>query len=138
MGGYRASAFGEFQARITIDDHEHRVLIRVVPDRVTQHGLLLGTDFLSTVDVSFKRGSIMISPSHQEAVDSETCPEIFAINVMDEDVIDVSGVQDIEHKRAIINLIKNYEPDLSRETDVKMTIILKDVEPIYQKARRLS
>jgi len=37
----------------------------------------------------------------------------------------------------VINLIENYKPIKSRELDIKMTIILKDDEKVYQKARRL-
>lgn len=138
VGGCRASAVGEFQARIAIDDHDYNILIRVVPDKVLQYELLIGAEFLSTVDVSFRKGSVAITPPHEETIDGEARPEIFAIDVTTSDVIDIAGVQDIEYKRVITNLIENYKPDLSRESNVKMSIILKDEEPVYQKARRLS
>lgn len=103
-----------------------------------QCGLLVGADFLSTVEINFKRNLVSIKPIREEAVDGGTCPEMFAIDVQDTNVVDMSGIQDAEHKRAITTLIENYRPDKTRETDVKMTIILKDEEPVYQKARRLS
>ncbi|KMQ86625.1 hypothetical protein RF55_14343 [Lasius niger] len=138
VGGYRASAFGEFRTQITIDGHRHDIFIRVVPDKVLQYGLLLGADFLNTVEVNFKGGLISIIPMCEEIVDSETRPEIFAIDVLDANAIDLSGVQDAEHKRVIGDLIENYRPGKARDTDIKMTIVLKDDEPIYQRARRLS
>lgn len=51
---------------------------------------------------------------------------------------DVSYIRNAEHKHAIATLIKNYKPNKTRETDLEMTIVLKDDEPVYQRARRLS
>lgn len=65
--------------------------------------------------------------------------EILAIDAIQcADEVDVTYVQNADHRRAVIDLIANYKPDQSRETDIKMTLILKNDEPIYQKARRLS
>jgi len=35
-------------------------------------------------------------------------------------------------------MIAAYKPDKTREVGVKMSIVLYDDEPVYQKARRLS
>lgn len=45
---------------------------------------------------------------------------------------------DTKHKHIVTDLMENYKPIKTREIDIKMTIILKDDEPVYQKARRLS
>lgn len=65
-------------------------------------------------------------------------PEIFAIDIQDISVVDISNVRNVEHKHVITELIESYQPNKEREVNVKITIILKDDEPIYQKARRLS
>jgi len=36
------------------------------------------------------------------------------------------------------NAVRNYHPLKVKETNVKMSIVLKDEEPVYQRARRLS
>ncbi|XP_067209940.1 uncharacterized protein [Linepithema humile] len=138
VGGYRASAFGEFQMKIMIDDFSYSILIRVVPDTVLQYGLLIGADFLDTVEVNLRRDLISITPICDQAADDETRPEVFAIDLRDASEADVSNVQSAEHRHIITNLVENYRPNRIQEVDVKMTIIVKDDEPIYQKARRLS
>lgn len=57
VGGYSVTTLGEFRAQIVIDinDNTYSILIRVVPDAVLQYGLLIGTDFLDTVEIHFKR-----------------------------------------------------------------------------------
>lgn len=142
VGGYSATTLGEFRAQIVVDDNTYSILIRVVPDAVLQYGLLIGTDFLDTVEKHFKRGIITINPTCKQTVDDETRPEIFTINVMrDTNAMDenISHLRD-EHRCIIGELIENYRPSksLTRELDIKMTITLRDDEPVYQKARRLS
>jgi len=43
-----------------------------------------------------------------------------------------------EMKRAMASLVGNYKPNRTVETDIRMKLVLKDDEPVYQKARRLS
>lgn len=45
---------------------------------------------------------------------------------------------DSTHRRRIQHLVDQYKPQQTQEVDIKMRLILKDDEPIYQKARRLS
>lgn len=52
--------------------------------------------------------------------------------------IDTLPISDTEHRRIITELTERYKPVKTRETDIRMTIILKDDEPVYQKARRIS
>lgn len=140
VGGYRATASGEFRAQIEIDGYTYPILIRVVADTVLQYGLLLGADFLNTVELSFKGAVISINPLiTEETIDDEARPEIFAIDVQSVSAMDTPDVQDANHRNIITNLVKNYRPNKTKEASVNhMTIILKDDVPIYQKARRLA
>jgi len=52
--------------------------------------------------------------------------------------IDVTHVLNTEHRNAIKSLIDEHKPYKTRETELKMTILVKDDEPVYQTARRLS
>lgn len=70
--------------------------------------------------------------------DCEKRPEIFTIDpIQCGDRIDVAYIQNADHRRAVTNLVTDYKPNKLQETDIKMTIVLKNDEPIYQKARRL-
>jgi len=53
------------------------------------------------------------------------------------DRTDVTHIPDIKHKNAIQNLIDEYEHKKTRDVGLKMMILLKDDEPVYQRARRL-
>lgn len=140
IGSENIAALGEFQAEITIDGHNYPILIRVVSDTVSRQKLLVGTDFLDTVEIRIKQGAIHIDPIG-ETIGEGTQPEVFQIDIDDKreaDKIDLSYIQDAESRRTIANVIENYKPNQIVETDVKMKLILKDDEVVYQKARRLS
>lgn len=137
------AALGEFEAELTVDGNCYPIFIRVVSDTVSRQKLLIGADFLDTVEVNFRQGVIAISPIRgQKAKErSDVLSDVFRIDVegaCDVNKVDVSHVQNAEHKRAIEALVESYNPNRTREIDIKMTIILKDDEPVYQRARRLS
>lgn len=71
---------------------------------------------------------------------NDELPEIFQINLEHEktDNLDVTHIPDDKHRLAIENLVNNYHPSKIKKVGVQMTIVLKDEEPIYQRARRLS
>lgn len=138
IGSYSVASLGQVRTEITIDGHVYSMLIHVVPDTVLHYGLLIGTDFLDTVEINIKQGVISIEPIPGEVTDDGMRPEIFAINtVRDTNKIDVSCIENAEHRQAVTDLVAKYEPNKLREFDVRMTIVLKDDEPVYQKARRL-
>jgi len=51
---------------------------------------------------------------------------------------DVTHIPNTEHRDAIKGLVDEYKPQKSRETKLKMRLLLTDDEPVYQRARRLS
>lgn len=89
--------------------------------------------------MSLRGGTISINPIKEKTTDDEMQPEIFLINVHDQSLSADADIPLIrEHQDTVMNMISEYKPNKTHETDVKMTIILKDDEPVYQKARRLS
>lgn len=71
---------------------------------------------------------IPINPVCESAVDDESRPEIFTIDIVrDSDTeIGVGVLSKPEHKHIVTDLVSNYKPLRARETDIKMTIILKN------------
>jgi len=67
-------------------------------------------------------------------------PKIFQIDVgrKEIDKAELKHITNNEHRSTVENLINSYKPDKVKETGVKMSIILKDEKPVYQRARRLS
>ncbi|KAG5860649.1 hypothetical protein JTB14_037054 [Gonioctena quinquepunctata] len=53
------------------------------------------------------------------------------------DIVDVSHIKN-EKNREVKKLIEEYNSEKVMDTDVKMKIILKDGEPVYQTPRRLA
>lgn len=101
---------------------------------------MIGADFLDTVEINVKLGVIMITPICEQTSDANDTADVFQIdveNVYEANALDVSHVRN-KYKRAVAAMVEDYRPNKITDTDVKMTIILRDDEPVYQKARRLS
>lgn len=97
---------------------------------------------MHTIDLTVKRGKATISPPSENSLEySSDQPEIFRVNAIechDENTVDLSNVRDAQHKKVIKDLIDNYKLTQTRGVGVKMTLVLKDNEPVYQRARRLA
>jgi hypothetical protein len=50
----------------------------------------------------------------------------------------VTHVLNIEYRDAFKSLVGEYKPQKMRETKLKMIILIKNDEPVYQRARQLS
>lgn len=131
---------GEFNANLTIDGNTYPILVRVVSDALLNHELIIGADFLDTVEMTAKAGEISIRQISKPSCVDEKIPEIFQIDLdpMENDKIDVSHIPDAECRNRVKEAITNYVPNKSRDVDLKMTIVLKDEEPVYQRPRRLA
>lgn len=116
------------------------ILIRVVSGTLFNHELIIGAYFLNTIEMTIKAGEISINPLSKPSSVNDDVPEILQINVNPEenDEIDVSHIPNIEYQDKIKKMIATYNPVRSRDVDFTMSIILKDEEPVYQRARRLS
>lgn len=131
---------GEFNARLTIDGNTYSILVHVVSDALLNFELIVGTDFLNKIKMTIEAGKISIDPLSESSCINENTPEIYQIdlNFEENDEINMSHITDLEYKNQIKQLITTYNPNKSREIDLKMTIVLKDDEPVYQRARRLA
>jgi len=138
IGATNNSTIGEFDTELTIDGHTHSALVRVVLDTLMSYDLLVGTDFLNSVELTIKAGKMISTLSEQVSVDNDL-PEILQINVdFEKSNADVSHVPELRDREKIEKLVRDYKPNKTREVDLKMPIILKDDEPVYQRARRLA
>jgi hypothetical protein len=69
---------GEFRAKLTVDEYSYAITIHVVSDELSRHGLLVGKDFLDTVELNVKLGVATIKPVNR---DDNTPAEIYQISV---------------------------------------------------------
>ncbi|CAK9802814.1 Transposon Tf2-6 polyprotein [Anthophora quadrimaculata] len=134
IGSNMNQTIGEFETDTIIDGDCFTILIRVVSDKLMTHSLLIGTDFLDKIELIVKQGQITIqkakSGNNLHGTDFDLEREVASV--------DLSYVQDVRYRDALSDLINNYQPNKTRETEVEMNIILKDDEPVFQRARRLS
>jgi len=93
---------------------------------ILQYRLLIGKDFLNTVEVNLKQDLISITSICKQIINDEIRLEIFVIDIQGISTIDIFDVRDDEHRHIITNLIEHYQPNRMQEIYVKMTIILKD------------
>jgi len=96
---------------------------------------------LNSVELSIKTGEIIVSPviSPECTHVNVNMPEILQINLdCGESDIEVSHVSEPKYRKELKRFVREYEPRKMREIDFKMSIILKDDEPVYQRARRLA
>lgn len=130
VGAERNYTMGEFITNILIDDTTYKINIHVVPDTLMPHGLIIGTDFLDSVELTMKGGEISIRKLD--------VPEVFNIDVNDTSEIDLSYISIPKQREEIQNLIESYKPHKTREVGVTMNLILSDDIPVYQRPRRLA
>jgi hypothetical protein len=96
----------------------------------------MGRNFLDTIELNMKCGEAVIKPLINENAFSEICQ--ISVNSDYKIDVDLSHIQDNAHKQAIQRFVNKYKLERIQEVDFGMKFILKDDEPIYQKARRLS
>nr|XP_012150982.1 PREDICTED: uncharacterized protein LOC105663851 [Megachile rotundata] len=132
------ATMGRFHAKLTVDDHSYAISINVVSDVLTRYSLFIGKDFLDEIELNVKRRKATIKPlSEKDCSFAEIC-QIDVVCEQGTDRVDLANIQDDVHKQAIRDLIDNYKPRRTQDANVKMSLVLKDEEPVYQRARRLS
>jgi len=133
FGALNNSTYGSFATNVVIDDETFKIVFHVVDNQIMKHAILIGADFLNQIELHAIRGQVTIRKIVSDV------PEVLKIDtVQSTDVFDFSHISDKDARQEIESIARKYEPKKTREIDIKMTLILKDDIPIYQKSRRLS
>ncbi|KYN16061.1 Gag polyprotein, partial [Trachymyrmex cornetzi] len=132
---------GSFVTNIVIDGETYKITFHVVDNEIMKHTILIGADFLNLDELYSVKGQVTIRKipeSSTNANDLDT-PEVLKVDVVETiDPFDFSYISDKDARREIEGVARNYEPKKTRDIGVKMTLVLKDDIPVYQRARRLS
>ena len=137
IGSENNLTLGKFSTDIVIDDELYHITVHVVPNIMMHRSLIIGTDFLDTVEMNRKRGDISIFRLKDE--NSDGIPEVFKVDIVTgARGVDLSHIENVHHKQAVESLIRNYRPQKTREVGIKMNIILHNDIPVYERPRRLS
>lgn len=109
-----------------------------MPNELLQYDLILGTDLINKINLYVEEGKITVRKPSAEIRAANRLPEIFKIELTSESSdVDLSHLTS-EHKNNVSDIINKYNPTQKCETEYKMTIVLRDDEPVYQRPRRLS
>ena len=128
--------FGKIRCELEVDGLTFSVEFNVVDDKLIREDVLLGVNFLKTVDLRANGPMITITELKDEII-----PEVCSIQV--EELIEEPEYKmgpDVPNdvKFRVKELIDSYVASDHYDVGIEMTIILKDDKPIYQPARRLS
>ncbi|CAK9833038.1 Transposon Tf2-9 polyprotein [Anthophora retusa] len=140
IGSISNKTLGGFSTTIEIDGSSHPIMAHVVPESLMQYSLLLGIDFLNNVELTVKHGHVEIRRLSEAQPSENDLPEVLQIDLCEEiNQIDISHIKDPQVKERVMSMVEDYEPKKEkREVGIEMSIVLKDEEPVYQRARRLS
>ena len=78
IGSKRNFTLRKFSTNIVIDGESYGITIHVVPNTMMQRSLLIGTDFLNTIEINMKGGDISIRRIKDE--NSDGFPEVLKID----------------------------------------------------------
>lgn len=140
IGAQNFKTKGKFDIEIktTTDDDYFLTSLSVVPNELLQYDLILGTDLINKINLYVEEGKITVRKPSAEIRAANRLPEIFKIELTSESSdVDLSHLTS-EHKNNVSDIINKYNPTQKCETEYKMTIVLRDDEPVYQRPRRLS
>lgn len=128
FGKNKVDTIGFFATLIKIDDNDFPTTVHVVPKEATSMDVIIGQELLNQADLIINQEGIIITRR----------PDDNLLHIAPtEDEIDVMETVKEENREKVKMLIRSYEPDKKKTTNVEMKIIMKDEEPIYSRPRRL-
>lgn len=130
---------GFVEVKIRINEDNYTLQCYVVEDGLMHHEMILGNNFMAQITLTVTRGIPVIQKTNNELPENDI---MMIEQTTDEDNVEqlpcVVGVKNEQHKRELIQMIKNYKPTKVEASHLKMELILEDNIPVYQHPRRLS
>lgn len=136
IGSKSNRTLGEFTTTIEIDGNSYPITIHIVSESFMRHSLLLGTDFLDTVQLIIKHGHIEIQRLSEAQPSENDLPEVLQVEVCEEkNQIDALQVRD-PVIRDVIPMVDGYKANSTREIETQTSIVLEDEEFRYTSEHR--
>jgi len=152
LGQHEVKTTGGFRA----NDIKIMAEIQVIPSSTIQFDVIFGQPLLQDSTIIIDCHTLKLTkpaPIDESTGDEEKKPEIVGhkdnpqfkdkeenplccITLNDDELnLDVGNP---EYFKTVADLINNYQPKATKETNIRMKIILKDDQPVYRRPRRLS
>lgn len=138
MGSENNQSLGELHTEVIIDNVAYPIMLHVIPNTLTRHGVIIGNDFLDTVEMRRIKGQVIISKL-DDSEDKAEKPEVLGVDAIQQvGEVDLSHIKNAKDGEAVRECINSYKPCKVREVGISMNIIVKDEDPVHQRPRRLS
>lgn len=141
VGAFNNSSHESFKTNVIIDGEICTITFHVLDNRMMKHEILIGADFLNLIELHAVKGEVSIRriPEKLDVTDDTNLPEVLKIDTVESvDPLDLSSISDENARKQIEAVARSYEPKKTHEIGVKMTLVLTDDIPVYQRPRRLS
>ncbi|GFW67280.1 retrovirus-related Pol polyprotein from transposon gypsy [Trichonephila clavipes] len=132
IGEEQLTTIGSFEHELKIDNENYSLIWHVVPIDKLKFEAVIGSDLLEQASISFTEEGVIFNKYENHAM----LMQISAENLQEE--LDLRHVENRHIKKELEKLIQDYKPEKTASTDITMTIILKDEEPVRQPSRRLA
>ncbi|XP_015596320.1 uncharacterized protein LOC107268244 [Cephus cinctus] len=138
---------GRFTTEIEIDEMKFDFVFHVVPDEYIPYNVIVGVELTDLAEVRLRhRAAKVVSLEEKEMkeivvqIDDPGWQTVLSINAQVEPEPEVSTrhIADPKIREEVKEIVENYEPRKTKETEVKINIILNDEVPVFQNPRRLS
>jgi len=147
VGSSNQSTLGRFSADVTIDGIILNLSIDCGTGHYTgHHDLLIGGELSDLVEVRIRRRQASLSKLTDAAdeVQDSNWAEVMCISVQQEESVEEElniSLQYVEEevvRKQVQELVKEYRPEKTEDSGVKMHLVLRDEVPVHQNPRRLS
>lgn len=134
---------GQFKADVVIDGITFKFEFDVISDHFIGHDMLVRGELSDYAEIKLKRRCATLSKLDSEEktvnnVDSGW-KQALNVNVLDEPEeeyeVSMNHVVDEKIKNELQSLIKSYQPRKTKDSGVKIRIVLKDDIPVYQRTK---
>lgn len=118
---------GSFRGDIDVDGGSYPIMAHVVSNALLKYDLLIGADFLSKANVAINKGVVRIGGVEEDQAADSNIPDMCRIECIENvDEIDLSHISNAVLKGKVEQMVASYVPEKTRESNVKMRIIVKD------------
>lgn len=134
IGCNKIKTLGLFKKRVAINEEEMELTFHIIPRETSSFAAIVGNECLSIVDISIRNNVVEIYKKEQ----TNFLMEIRMDKETDANNLDLEHISEDRYRNELREIVNNYKPAKTKEVDIKMKIILKDEEPVYERPRRLA
>lgn len=130
FGNGEVISLGCFETVVEIDNEELKLELHVVSSSAMPMVMIIGNNILEQAELTLKKDEVIISKIKRDVF-------LGQIEVTPESEVDLSHIANKSIKSEVAELLTSYKPEKTKDTDIMMTIVVKEERPIYSRPRRL-